>query len=119
MRSDMTAEQLQSILAPVPAEALPKGFRFTDEAGDVLIVGCDVNFAVDACVGSMLQWLIRQEWKDLGRGSVIVDELEDGDVAVDHNYLSLDNKANEYRVCDLHGPTLLESLAAACVAVSK
>ncbi len=42
-----------------------------------------------------------------------------GDTAIDHQYLRLDNKRNEYRVCDLHGGTLIESLAAACVAVSK
>lgn len=111
----MTAAELFEIMRDVPREAWGEldwycGEFVKKHTYDVV----ESDVAEHAFIGSMTAWLLRQEWRGLGRGHLLIDELDDGDVAIDMQYVELDGITETYRICDMHASSLVAALAAAC-----
>jgi len=120
----MTASELYKIVRDVPREAWPRGVGYShalmsfEHAQERTHTVFDDEHAEAMFVGSMTAWLVRQEWRGLGRGHLLIDELDDGDVAIDMQYVELDGTTETYRICDMHASSLVAALSAACIKAS-
>jgi len=123
----MTANDLYEIVRDVPREAWPAGYVYDwnyhgpkrAKYWHKIDSRRDDDETESAFVGSMTAWLLRQEWRGLGRGHLLIDELDDGDVAIDMQYVELDGTTETYRICDMHASSLVAALAAACKEVGN
>lgn len=116
----MNAKELNGYVVLWPEGARDDGLEWDDELDSWIAPAeaafVSVDHAVAIFVASGLEWLTKYEWRGLGRGHLLMDQVDDGDFAIDWHFIKLDGITETYLVCDLHASTIFLAIHAAIIA---